>query len=150
MDNTDDTREQSQDDDMEEEATAGAEAAVQEKPRAIKKSRRRRKAMPKEIAEDEELHKYWNQRYRLFARFDEGVKLDRGGSKLGSCLAEAFRTEWVKFSFELLCLRSTCSVSTICVFGVSKIVRPIRLLARFVETFLSVWSPEGPYTTRLM
>lgn len=46
-------------------------------------SRKRRKnkggnPMPVEIAEDPELRKYWGQRYRLFSKFDEGVKLDRG------------------------------------------------------------------------
>lgn len=47
------------------------------------KSRKRKKnkggnPMPVEIAEDPELRKYWGQRYRLFSKFDEGVKLDRG------------------------------------------------------------------------
>ncbi|NWU69371.1 TGS1 synthase, partial [Pterocles burchelli] len=48
-----------------------------------KKKRRRNKialgAIPAEIAGDPELAKYWAQRYRLFSRFDEGVKLDREG-----------------------------------------------------------------------
>ncbi|KAM6282253.1 trimethylguanosine synthase [Porphyrio hochstetteri] len=48
-----------------------------------KKRRRRRKnmlgAIPAEIAADPELAKYWAQRYRLFSRFDEGIKLDREG-----------------------------------------------------------------------
>lgn len=47
-----------------------------------KKRRRRNKialgAIPAEIAADPELAKYWAQRYRLFSRFDEGIKLDRG------------------------------------------------------------------------
>lgn len=46
-----------------------------------KKKGKKRKgavAMPPEIAKDLELRKYWGQRYRLFSRFDEGVKLDRG------------------------------------------------------------------------
>mgnify|MGYP001859137412 CR=1 FL=1 len=34
--------------------------------------------IPPEIAADPELIKYWAQRYRLFSRFDEGIKLDRG------------------------------------------------------------------------
>lgn len=45
------------------------------------KLRRRRKVgaeMPVEIGKDPELRKYWGQRYRLFSKFDEGVKLDRG------------------------------------------------------------------------
>jgi len=28
--------------------------------------------------DDQETYKYWHQRYRLFTRFDEGIKLDRG------------------------------------------------------------------------
>ena len=56
--------------------------AIQEKQTQKKKKgkKRRRKMipMPKEIEEDEELHKYWFQRYRLFSRYDEGVRMDRG------------------------------------------------------------------------
>ncbi|NXG70245.1 TGS1 synthase, partial [Baryphthengus martii] len=48
-----------------------------------KKRRRRKKTVlgtiPAEIAADPELAKYWAQRYRLFSRFDEGIKLDREG-----------------------------------------------------------------------
>ncbi|NXS16974.1 TGS1 synthase, partial [Mystacornis crossleyi] len=48
-----------------------------------KKRRRRNKnalrTIPPEIAADPELIKYWAQRYRLFSRFDEGIKLDREG-----------------------------------------------------------------------
>ena len=41
-------------------------------------NKRERVAMPEEVANDPELQKYWKQRYRLFSRFDEGVRLDRG------------------------------------------------------------------------
>uniref|UniRef100_A0A8B9TI17 Trimethylguanosine synthase n=1 Tax=Anas platyrhynchos TaxID=8839 RepID=A0A8B9TI17_ANAPL len=50
-----------------------------------KEKRRKRKnkialgSIPAEIAADPELVKYWAQRYRLFSRFDEGIKLDREG-----------------------------------------------------------------------
>lgn len=30
------------------------------------------------IAEDDPLHKYWSQRYRLWSRFDEGIQMDDG------------------------------------------------------------------------
>ncbi|KAF2985145.1 hypothetical protein EK904_007459, partial [Melospiza melodia maxima] len=60
--------------------------AVDENITAKKKEtkRRRRKknaqrTIPPEIAADPELVKYWAQRYRLFSRFDEGIKLDREG-----------------------------------------------------------------------
>ncbi|KAM9643437.1 trimethylguanosine synthase [Morphnus guianensis] len=60
--------------------------AVDEKITAKKKVKKRRKrnkialgAIPAEIAADPELAKYWAQRYRLFSRFDEGIKLDREG-----------------------------------------------------------------------
>lgn len=51
-----------------------------------KKKKKKRKArkwradpdMPPEIASQPELAKYWAQRYRLFSRFDEGIKLDHG------------------------------------------------------------------------
>ena len=47
-----------------------------------KKRRKRRKLnpMPAEIAGDPELRKYWGQRYRLFSKFDDGIKMDRGKS----------------------------------------------------------------------
>ncbi|XP_061168162.1 trimethylguanosine synthase-like [Saccostrea echinata] len=46
-----------------------------------KKKRKKRKMvkMPPEVASSEDLRKYWAQRYRLFSRFDEGIKLDREG-----------------------------------------------------------------------
>ncbi|NP_001410192.1 trimethylguanosine synthase isoform X1 [Danio rerio] len=46
-----------------------------------RKKRKRRKdvEMPPEIAAEPELAKYWAQRYRLFSRFDEGIKLDHEG-----------------------------------------------------------------------
>ncbi|XP_014737124.1 PREDICTED: trimethylguanosine synthase [Sturnus vulgaris] len=60
--------------------------AVDEKITAKKKETKRRrrnknglKTVPPEIAADPELLKYWAQRYRLFSRFDEGIKLDREG-----------------------------------------------------------------------
>lgn len=60
--------------------------AVDEKITTKKKEKKRRRrnkialrAIPAEIAADPELVKYWAQRYRLFSRFDEGIKLDREG-----------------------------------------------------------------------
>ncbi|XP_067330005.1 trimethylguanosine synthase isoform X2 [Channa argus] len=35
--------------------------------------------VPAEMADEPELAKYWAQRYRLFSRFDEGIRLDREG-----------------------------------------------------------------------
>ncbi|NXD68737.1 TGS1 synthase, partial [Eolophus roseicapillus] len=78
--------------DLEEEAqevvasTSSGQGAGRQERRQLKKEkkgRRRNKialgAMPAEIAADPELIKYWAQRYRLFSRFDEGIKLDREG-----------------------------------------------------------------------
>ncbi|KFO20487.1 Trimethylguanosine synthase [Fukomys damarensis] len=50
----------------------------------IKKKKKKNKnrkvnSIPPEIAAVPELIKYWAQRYRLFSRFDEGIKLDREG-----------------------------------------------------------------------
>ncbi|KAM6410332.1 trimethylguanosine synthase [Pluvialis apricaria] len=65
--------------------TEDVSQAVDEKitTKKAKKRRRRNKialgAIPAEIAADPELVKYWAQRYRLFSRFDEGIKLDREG-----------------------------------------------------------------------
>ncbi|NXR85329.1 TGS1 synthase, partial [Hypocryptadius cinnamomeus] len=52
------------------------------KKKETKRRRRNKNALrtiPPEIAADPELLKYWAQRYRLFSRFDEGIKLDREG-----------------------------------------------------------------------
>ncbi|XP_044074320.1 trimethylguanosine synthase [Siniperca chuatsi] len=50
------------------------------KPKKKKKSKRARKQqVPAEMAAEPELAKYWAQRYRLFSRFDEGIRLDREG-----------------------------------------------------------------------
>ncbi|XP_048020719.1 trimethylguanosine synthase isoform X2 [Megalobrama amblycephala] len=64
-------------------APEDAEAAesVQAFKKNKRKNRKRRKdvEMPPEIAAEPELAKYWAQRYRLFSRFDEGIKLDHEG-----------------------------------------------------------------------
>ncbi|XP_075126618.1 trimethylguanosine synthase [Leptodactylus fuscus] len=44
-----------------------------------KKPKRKAPTLPPEIAADPHLAKYWAQRYRLFSRFDEGIKLDEEG-----------------------------------------------------------------------
>ena len=51
-----------------------------EKVKKWKKNKKRRKfvSIPPEIMADQELQKYWFQRYRLFSKFDEGIKMDRG------------------------------------------------------------------------
>ncbi len=56
--------------------------SVQASKKKKRRNRRRRKdvEMPPEIAAEPELAKYWAQRYRLFSRFDEGIKLDHGES----------------------------------------------------------------------
>ncbi|XP_037236619.1 trimethylguanosine synthase isoform X1 [Falco rusticolus] len=66
--------------------TEDVSQAVDEKITTKKKGKRRRRrnkislgAIPAEIAADLDLAKYWAQRYRLFSRFDEGIKLDREG-----------------------------------------------------------------------
>ena len=38
----------------------------------------KKKKMPSEFKADEEMKKYWGQRYRLFTKFDQGIKMDRG------------------------------------------------------------------------
>lgn len=49
------------------------------KPKKKRKSKQGRKQpVPTEMAAEPELAKYWAQRYRLFSRYDEGIKLDKG------------------------------------------------------------------------
>lgn len=36
------------------------------------------KSLPDEIQKDKSLLKYWNMRFRLFKKFDQGIKLDKG------------------------------------------------------------------------
>ncbi|XP_029310133.1 trimethylguanosine synthase [Cottoperca gobio] len=49
------------------------------KPKAKKSKRWRKQQVPAEMAAEPQLAKYWAQRYRLFSRFDEGIRLDREG-----------------------------------------------------------------------
>lgn len=49
------------------------------KKKKKKNKNRKVNSIPPEIAAVPELIKYWAQRYRLFSRFDEGIKLDREG-----------------------------------------------------------------------
>lgn len=44
--------------------------------REKRKKKRKRKGLPKEILDNERLLKFWYQRYRLFSKFDDGIKLD--------------------------------------------------------------------------
>lgn len=40
------------------------------------------KRLPAEIQKDTSLLKYWHSRYRLFKRYDQGIKLDSGKHKI--------------------------------------------------------------------
>ncbi|XP_016063225.1 PREDICTED: trimethylguanosine synthase isoform X2 [Miniopterus natalensis] len=53
------------------------EAEIRKKKK--KKKKRKATALPPEIAAVPKLAKYWAQRYRLFSRFDDGIKLDTEG-----------------------------------------------------------------------
>ncbi|XP_060054873.1 trimethylguanosine synthase isoform X2 [Erinaceus europaeus] len=57
------------------------ETEAESKKKKKKRKNRNKKAngLPSEIAAVPELVKYWAQRYRLFSRFDDGIKLDREG-----------------------------------------------------------------------
>ncbi|XP_077472373.1 trimethylguanosine synthase isoform X2 [Stigmatopora argus] len=44
-----------------------------------KNKRWRKQPIPEDMAAEPGLAKYWAQRYRLFSRFDDGIKLDREG-----------------------------------------------------------------------
>lgn len=54
------------------------EAEIKKKKKS-KNKKRKVNGLPPEIAAVPELAKYWAQRYRLFSRFDDGIKLDREG-----------------------------------------------------------------------
>ncbi|CAH6777333.1 trimethylguanosine synthase [Phodopus roborovskii] len=59
-----------------------AETGVEMKKKKKKKKKGKNKkinGLPPEIASVPELAKYWAQRYRLFSRFDDGIKLDKEG-----------------------------------------------------------------------
>uniref|UniRef100_A0A668UE34 Trimethylguanosine synthase n=1 Tax=Oreochromis aureus TaxID=47969 RepID=A0A668UE34_OREAU len=43
------------------------------------KKKKKKQQVPAEMAAEPQLAKYWAQRYRLFSRFDEGIRLDREG-----------------------------------------------------------------------
>ncbi|XP_007464096.1 PREDICTED: trimethylguanosine synthase [Lipotes vexillifer] len=53
--------------------------AENKKKRKKSKNRKGVGLLPPEITAVPELAKYWAQRYRLFSRFDDGIKLDREG-----------------------------------------------------------------------
>ncbi|XP_043457020.1 trimethylguanosine synthase [Prionailurus bengalensis] len=54
--------------------------AKSKKKKKTKKNRNKKViGLPPEIAAVPELAKYWAQRYRLFSRFDDGIKLDKEG-----------------------------------------------------------------------
>lgn len=48
-------------------------------PQRSRARQRRQGPVPKEVAAEPELAKYWAQRHRLFSRFDEGIRMDREG-----------------------------------------------------------------------
>uniref|UniRef100_A0A8C5MA97 Trimethylguanosine synthase n=1 Tax=Leptobrachium leishanense TaxID=445787 RepID=A0A8C5MA97_9ANUR len=52
---------------------------TERKSKKKKKKNKKRILLPPEIAAVPRIAKYWAQRYRLFSRFDEGVKLDEEG-----------------------------------------------------------------------
>ncbi|XP_062607139.1 trimethylguanosine synthase-like [Saccostrea cucullata] len=73
-----------------------------------RKKKRKKKGkvkMPPEVANSEDLRKYWAQRYRLFSRFDEGIKLDREGwfsvtpEKIAEHIAERCRCDVIVDAF---------------------------------------------------
>ncbi|XP_078610461.1 trimethylguanosine synthase-like [Branchiostoma floridae x Branchiostoma japonicum] len=75
-----------------------------------RKKRRRRPTtpplpMPPDVKDDPEIMKYWAQRYRLFSRFDHGIKMDREGwfsvtpEKIAHHIAERCRCDLIIDAF---------------------------------------------------
>ncbi|KAI1901407.1 hypothetical protein AGOR_G00034120 [Albula goreensis] len=61
-------------------ADISSSAGKKKKKKAKKRKNKKNVAeVPPEIAAEPDLAKYWIQRYRLFSRFDEGIKLDHEG-----------------------------------------------------------------------
>lgn len=46
--------------------------------KCLKKNTTFLKTLPTEIQKDISLLKYWHKRFRLFKKFDQGIKLDKG------------------------------------------------------------------------
>lgn len=60
-------------------AETGVEMKKKKKKNKKKNKSKKLNDLPPEIASVPELAKYWAQRYRLFSRFDDGIKLDKEG-----------------------------------------------------------------------
>ncbi|KAG8034799.1 hypothetical protein G9C98_007875 [Cotesia typhae] len=77
--------------------------------KSLKKRRRkqtkRNVSLPVEVDNDRELMKYWVKRYRLFSRFDQGIKLDRESwfsvtpEKIAMHIAERCRCDTIVDAF---------------------------------------------------
>lgn len=70
-----------------------------------KKRKRKRPTIPEEIASDRTMVKYWAQRYKLFSKFDDGIKLDKESwysvtpEKIAEHIAERCRCELIIDAF---------------------------------------------------
>lgn len=53
------------------------------------------KTLPVEIQKDLSLLKYWHKRFRLFKKFDQGIKLDKGKIHVILC-------NYVRYSYNCL------------------------------------------------
>lgn len=51
---------------------------MMQKKKKKKQVKRLNKILPKEIANDYKLWKYYMKRFGLFSRYEDGIKLDRG------------------------------------------------------------------------
>ncbi|XP_069126871.1 trimethylguanosine synthase-like isoform X2 [Argopecten irradians] len=75
------------------------------KKKKRQKKKKKQPEIPKEVESDPELKKYWAQRYRLFTRFDDGIKLDREGwfsvtpEKIAEHIAERCRCDVILDAF---------------------------------------------------
>lgn len=85
------------------------------KPKKLKKSStaiQTYQPMPKAIRKDKSLEKYWFQRYRLFSRYDEGIRLDRGNKRfIFLSLPRNPISAWCRFCVFFFVLESWFSVT---------------------------------------
>lgn len=54
------------------------EQRIRKKAKKNSKKKKEKPAIPYNIKSDRTMKKYWAQRYKLFSKYDEGIRLDTG------------------------------------------------------------------------
>nr|XP_026693222.1 trimethylguanosine synthase isoform X1 [Ciona intestinalis] len=91
--------------DVEESLNQSSLPTTTNKHKKKRKKKSKKRNLPEEIENDASLKKYWVQRYKLFSRFDEGIKLDRESwysvtpEKIAEHIAERCRCDVIVDAF---------------------------------------------------